>query len=192
MIHSTVKIDLGALEEFKDRLDKDLRSGGQIIGGSPINNALKQWSVRYRSFIQQRFLLYSRGGGDWKPLAQSTMARRRKGKKSGKAKYGIFAILRDTGQLFNAIEPIFSGKPGQLEEKIPFGIRVGYGGPGIYTKKHNESGGVHTIADIASFHQNGSKTLPKREIIVPPDQHTIDLMRQDMQRGIDKLLNHAQ
>lgn len=174
MIKATVKVDLSALQEFKERINKDLRSGGQEIGGSPINNAVKQWAVRYREFIRERFLLFSRGGGNWKPLKASTV-RKKKGSR---------IILRDTGQLFNALEPVFTGKPGALEQKIPFGVRVGYGGPGIYTKKY---GGVATIADIASFHQTGAGYLPKREIIVPPDQRTVNLMRQDIERALDKL-----
>ena len=55
MINATVKVDLSDLRRFKDRINKDLRAGGQIAGGSPVNNAIKQWAIRYRSFIQERF-----------------------------------------------------------------------------------------------------------------------------------------
>lgn len=170
MLNATVRIDLSALKEFKDRLNKDLRAGGQQVGGSPINNALKQWGVRYRTFIRLRFLIFSLGGGNWKPLSPKRIRQ----KKSS-------VILIDTGQLFSALDPIFTGKPGALNEKIPFGVRVGYGGPGTYTKKY---GGVATIADVANFHQTGAGRLPKREIIVPPDEQTIELMKQDMERAI--------
>lgn len=177
----TVKINLEDLKRFKSLLDDDLRSGGQKAGGSPINNAFKQWGVRVRSFLQQRFVTFSRGGGNWAPLKPATIRARRK----SKTRFGLSAaILRDTGTLFNALSPEFTGKPGALEERIPYGIRIGYGGPGKYTKKY---GGVATIADIASFHQVGAGHLPKREIIVAPDEHTIELMVEDMNRAIEKL-----
>ena len=187
MINSTVKVDFKPLSRFKDRINRDLRSGGQTIGGSPINNALKQWAVRYRAFIQERFLIYSRGGGDWAPLKPSTIRarNRRKGRRGRKSNALYAAILRDTGQLYQALAPEFTGKPGAIEQAIPFGVRVGYGGPGMYTKKY---GGVATIADIANFHQTGAGHLPKREIIVPPDQHTVELMAEDMQRALNKLI----
>lgn len=183
MINATVKVDLGILKRFKDRINTDLRAGGQITGGSPINNAIKQWAVRYRSFIQERFLIFSRGGGNWAPLSKATIKARR-GSRKGKRKNFVAAILRDTGTLFNALSPEFSGKPGAMELTIPFGVRVGYGGPAMYTKKHR---GIATIADIANFHQIGAGHLPKREIIVTPDQHTLELMAQDMERAIGKL-----
>lgn len=178
MITATVKIDLSALKHFKDKLNKDLRAGGQITGGSPINNAIKQWGVRYRSFIRERFIIYSRGGGNWPPLKPLTIKRKLKGKKKGKS-----SILIDTGQMFAALDPIFTSKPGALNEKIPFGVRIGYGGPGVYTKKY---GGAVTIADVAHFHQTGAGRLPKREIIVPPDAKTVELMTQDMNRAVLK------
>ena len=177
----TVKVDLSELKQFKKELDQDLRSGGQKTGGGPINNAFKQWGVRLRSYLQERFAVYSRGGGNWPPLKPSTIKRRRK----GRGRYGMSAaILRDTGTLFNALTPEFTGKPGAIEERIPYGIRIGYGGPGQYTKKY---GGVATIADIASFHQVGAGYLPKREIIVPPSEHVLSLMVEDMDRAIARM-----
>jgi len=180
-ISISVKIDLKELRQFKRLLDKDLRVGGQQYGGSPVNNAFKQWGVRIRSFLQERFAIYSRGGGNWAPLKPSTISRRRKGK--GK---GPVAILRDTGTLYNALSPNFTGKPGAIEERIPYGIKVGYGGPARHTSNY---GGVATIADIASFHQVGAGYLPKREIIVQPNEHVLGLMADDMNRAIDKLRN---
>ena len=51
---------------------------------------LKQWGVRYRGFVQQRFDQYSKGGGNWAPLKPATIARRRKG--TGTGDVAIFAI----------------------------------------------------------------------------------------------------
>lgn len=179
MINATVKVDLKPLEQYRKQLDQDLRSGGQVSGGSPINNAIKKWAARYRSFIQERFANFSRGGGDWPPLKASTIRARRKGRKKGGGLTA--AILRDTNTLFNALSPEFTNKPGAIQEEIPFGVRVGYGGPGKYTKKNK---GTATIADIANFHQIGAGHLPVREIIVQPSERLLQQMGDDMNKAL--------
>ena len=187
MIETTVKVDLSGLKRFQRVIEEDLRRRAN----GPIRRAIRQWGARYRSFAQQRFVTFSRGGGDWKDLADSTKARRRagrKGKRTKKGRKGVegaatgtFAILRDTGTLLAALAPVFSSKPGQLQQDIPFGVRVGYGGPGRHPR------GKVTIADIASFHQEGFGNLPARKIIVPPDAPTMDRMAGDMERGLATL-----
>ncbi len=144
----------------------------------PVRDALKKWAARYRSFAQLRFDRFSKGGGNWKPLAPSTLRRRRKGKRKNVRKA---TILRDTGTLFAALDPTFTSRPGQLETNIPFGVTVGYGGPGRHPK------GRATIADIASFHQEGGPHLPKRELIVGPDSKTLTAMADDMITAFRKL-----
>lgn len=179
MIKVTVKVDLEPLRRFNTELSRDLRGSGS----GHIRAALKQWAVRYRSFVQERFDTFSKGGGDWPPLSPRTIAGRRKGRGSRRFAKGAVAILRDTGTLFGALSPTFTGKPGQLQEDIPFGVRVGYGGPHRYP-----SGGRATIADIAAFHQEGNSRLPKREIIVTPSERVLDQMAADMDRAIGRTI----
>jgi hypothetical protein len=282
VLHAHVDVDLRGLEQFQSELDAQLSHQSE----GPITKAFNQWAVRYRSFIKERFDLYSKGGGDWAPLKDSTKKRRRVGKgvgpkprkpllkklksgraipknllskgptgksnkakagalrsrintltkqlaKVGKSKKGFFArikkrfeiarklrkarasfrkskraalvkqnnkarasykkafkkwlnkrkfsILRDTNTMFNALSPVFQGKPGQLQEGIPFGIRVGFGGASRHPK------GKATIADIANFHQTGAGYLPVRMIIVAPPQNVLDAMTSDMSRAIKQL-----
>lgn len=177
MLESTINIDLSGLENFQSDIDSQLNSSN-----GPVNDALKLWAIRYRSYIQLRFDTFSRGGGNWRDLSPATKKARRGNKK---AKSRTFAILRDTGTLFAALNPVFSGAPGALQEAIPFGIRVGYGGPQTYQKG---AGKGATIADVASFHQNGAEPrLPKREIIVAPDDSLLELMSKDMTRALNAL-----
>jgi hypothetical protein len=241
-----VKVNLEPLKRFQGLLAADLRAGGS----GPIRAAIKQWGVRYRSAMQERFA--NSGDGDWPPLAASTIAGRRAGrgmkgtagasrqtragaarrlrqqiathqkqlnktreairtatvrtsnktrmarlqtihtlsakidaKKIKAAALGTMAgisILRDTGTLFDALSPQFAGNPGALEDHIPFGVHVGYGGPGQHPK------GRATVADIASFHQVGGGRLPRRMIIVPTPAATAEQMRQDMDRGIARAI----
>jgi len=202
----TVSVNLSKLHRFKGIVVE------QLTGGyGPINDALKLWGVRYRSWAQQRFNAFSKGGGDWKPLADSTIAKRRRGTKSNQQKLkeiwsarvalhkkdsktadvlgGQVSILRDTGLLFNALSPMFVGAPGALERRIKFGIRVGYGGPQKHTLGVK---GAATIADIASFHQKGHLPhLPKREIIVNPPMQVVDMMALDIERAIERIAKNV-
>lgn len=171
----------------------------------PIRDAIRSWGKRYRSFAQERFDVYSKGGGDWPPLAPSTIARRRTGKKRSKKSKKLerayrragladianqlssayskkVSILRNTGTLFAALSPTFQGAPGAVEREGLYEIEVGFDGPA----KHPT--GKATIADIASFHQNGGPRLPKRQILVDPPQYLTDEMSADLASGITKEL----
>lgn len=130
----------------------------------------KQWAFIYRTFARRRFNIYSRGGGDWPPLAASTIKRRRTGKRVRKIGRRI-SLLRDTGTLYAALSPRFRSSPGALEKMLDDGIEVGFGGT------HKHPGGKATIADIASFHNEGTRIIPERKIIDDPDQPSLDKMR---------------
>lgn len=91
------------------------------------------------------------------------------------------SILRNIGLLFQALQPIFAQAPGALEGNIPFGIRVGYGGPATHP------GSRLSIADIAAVHQNGLGHVPKREIIVQPPDSVLEACAKDMTRALKKL-----
>lgn len=259
-------IDLSGLRQFVNTVDAQLN--GQASG--PVAVALKQWGFRYRSFVQERFDTFSKGGGDWPALALSTIRKRRKGpnaqptekvtvkekkkvtarkkkkltlikrakkalktlgkkalkqvkkrlgikKKKGintkrrkgkpnrfvaqrsslarvgtKDHYklvdagGVYSILRDTNLMFQALDPIFTSRPGSFQGQITDGIEVGFGGPA------RQPGSKHaTIADIASYHQIGNRHLPQRKIIVEPPQNVTDAMTGDMQVAINKLINNG-
>lgn len=164
MISATVNIKLSALRKFKEQIAK---------GEGPVKKGLKQWAAIYRSFLQLRYDRFSKGGGNWPPLSEATIARRRKGK--GKRRV---SILVDTGTLKAALNPTFSGRPGSIENYTKFGVEVGYGGNDVHP------GGDLTIADIASFHQHGGPNLPQRMIIVPPDKPTLERMRVVMENAL--------
>lgn len=173
---ATVRLNLEPLRRFAAAIRADLRASGN----GPIRRAIRQWAARYRSFAQLRFDRYSKGGGDWAPLAESTKRRRRKARKGHQGPRS-FSLLWDTGLMFEALNPVWKRKPGALQQDIPFGVRAGYGGPA----KH--PGGKASIADIAMFHNTGAGNLPKREIIVDPDEKTLSGMAGDMERGLGEM-----
>ncbi len=143
------------------------------------------WKPLAKSTLKRRFYApvararrFERDGFETDPARQAKRLRaaRAKARKTEKAfaagKYKV-AILIDTGTLRSALDPEFHGLPGQLQQEIPFGIRVGYGGP----HAHPEGKGV-TVADVAMFHDQGGPNgrPPKRSIIVPPDDRTVQRM----------------
>jgi len=157
-------------------LSKALRSAATGQGGfsGPFGAMYKQWAVRYSAFVRKRFNTYSRGGGDWEPLKDSTKKGRRKGKGSGNA-----AILKDTGTLFGALT---IGSRGNLTDRISAGVEFGFGG----SDRHPD--GTMTVKRLAEIHQKGSsrRNIPARPIIVMPDARTNRGMMSDMERAFKR------
>lgn len=193
-----VKIDLKPL----DNLKLEVRQGLSVPHKrGPIQRALNQWAALVRGFLQERFVRESKGGGSWPKLSKATLAaRRNKARRRGRGgarrrsirgarlKAGSAVslgqsprILRDTGTMFRVLSPQFVGQPGAIEKEIPFGVRIGFGGP----DKHPS--GKTTIAGIAMAHQTGAGRLPVRKIIVTPPARVISQMRAVMQRALDRL-----
>ena len=166
---ANVRVDLRALNKFAAVVASDLR--GASFG--PIRKALKQWAARFRAATRKRFIRMASSG--WKRLVHK--------RKRGSKKAAL--PLRNTGTLLAVLETVFTKKPGQLEQKIPFGVRVGYGGDG----GHPDGDGV-TVAQIAEWHQTGAGNLPIREIIVEPGKlnpSPIPAMRRDMLRALKEM-----
>lgn len=198
-VRLTVTTDLTRLRRVRKIVaDEILRADP----AGPLRKVFKQWAARARSFLQERFDDYSKGGGDWLPLAQSTIEGRRGGTSKNKKRSSlarlkggglgramrkgspvVVSILRDKGQLFAALSPAFVGAPGAVEEDVPFGVRIGFGG----SAKHEDSD--VTIADIASFHQEGGARLPQRMLIVPPSESVQEMMAGDLRRALDDVIS---
>jgi len=143
-------------------------------GTAEIKTMVKQWAARYRTYSQKRFIEQSAGGGDWPPLKRA--------RKRGSLESAL--ILRDTGLMLGALNPVFTGAPGQLEEldgSHPIGIRVGFGGGAAY-----QTGA--RVADVSEYHQTGAGNLPVREILVQPDSQTLQGMEKDADRAIGKMV----
>lgn len=169
LIEAKVRINLKPLQRFGDRFKKELK--GTATSG-PVADMKKQWAMRYRSFAQLRFDKASKGDGTWPPLKASTIAGRRKGSST---------ILRDTNTMFSALNPVFTSQPGALQKGIPWGIRVGFGGPARHPSSNV------SVADIASFHHFGKGVLPVRKILVSPPQSVVNQMVTDAERAAKKL-----
>jgi hypothetical protein len=190
-IKITVKpqVDLRGIRSMDAELRRLARNAGS---GTPLDAAYKQWGKIASSYWQRRFDRYSKGGGDWAALAQSTIAARRKGNKGARSRTkvksslvkgarsslmrtrsgkltnagGTFSILRDTNMLFKAF---LVGQPGNWIKRIPGGIEAGVGGD-------NKNGKTLTIGRLAEIHQGGTVHIPARPMVVRPDAKTLRQM----------------
>lgn len=201
MISTSVKVDLSGMRRFMSIVEDGLKRKS-----GPIRDVVRLWGRMYLSFTKERYDRFSKGGGDWPGLEESTIYRRRHGGKAkskrGKRAYqkalatggGQVSILRDTGVLFSAIDPTIQRPKGGLREQIPYGMEVGYGGP----TRHPTPGSARrhaTIAEIASYHHEGipSKTGRKiRKVLVDPPADVLRRMADAMMDGIRRVLARSQ
>ncbi len=146
-----------------------------------MKRVLMQWGEIYRAFVQERFDQFSRGGGGWPRLAESTKRQRRKPSRPRSRSARRFSILRDTNLMFMALSPTFRSLPGQFQQANRLSVEVGYGGAGYHREARM------TVARLASIHDSGEGPfLPRREIIVQPPQRTVQLMADKANEGLRK------
>jgi len=123
---------------------------GGKLSGPEFDTMRTQWTARYAGFVKKRFDANSKGGGDWPPLALSTVKARRgpdAKRAASRKRNGIdpgltvvrdtargtkrttvarqVAILRDTGVLFRALQV---GSVGNYSGSIPKGVEFGFAG----------------------------------------------------------------
>ena len=175
-VKATVTIHVRGLKRF----EREVRKGLSSTAMSPMRDAFKQWAFRFRSAMRERYDRFSRGGGNWKGLKESTKRARR-----GRGVGGI-SILRDTNTLFTVFTPIFKRIAGQFERNVPFGIVVGYGGSGMHPK------GKMTVARLAEIHHEGLGNNPERKLLVDPSDHLKRQMANDIERALQKMVSRSQ
>jgi len=164
-----VTVDISGLKNIERILKADLRQKSN----GPIRKAMRQWAIDYNRFLKRRFLRYSRGGGDWRSLADSTV-RKKKGNKK---------ILRDTETLRKELFAFFGKR--QLKHVVN-GVSIQYG-KGINHPESNLS-----VGRLTEVHQKGiSPNLPRRPIIVSPSPQLKRKMNQTMQRALNTVVRRS-
>lgn len=182
-IRGSVYIDLTGLDEALRTLLIYHRKAPQLA------EMLQKWEARYSAFVLQRFERFSRGGGDWAPLAESTKKRRRRG--AGRRDLTRTSILIDSGTMRNSIDFKASGpfeawrytyQGAYLWEMVGEGVELSLNGPARYPDGTS-------VADVIRFHDKGGPRLPQRRIIVPPDEATLAAMTADAQQAYTEMIN---
>jgi hypothetical protein len=122
-------------------------------------------SGTYMTAMQDRFDVFSRGGGDWAPLAPYTIRQKARRMTLGGGGVGRILILIDTGEMRDSLN----------RENIYHFVEVNQDGV-------SEGSEDEKIAD----HQRGvvSKRLPAREIFVIPNSQLVDAMMAQVVPGL--------
>lgn len=139
----------------------------------------QQWARIFTAFIRRRFDRASRGDGTWPPLAPSTIARRRKGRKGTVRKV---SILRDTGLMFRQLAPELLTVASTSKSGAIFSSTCSFGNSASYPKGP-------TVSQVMAFHQKGGGRLPQRKIIVDPDAKTSEQMARAAKRIVTDIVN---
>lgn len=145
----------------------------------PIHAMFNTWGERYLHWSRQRYRRASGGGGEWVPLAASTIAARRAKPRTHKRKRIMHdKILWVTKTLYGSLH---RGRPGNVFKRDGNGITVGIGG----NARHPEA--RVSIARLAAWHHEGAGHLPARPILVVPPAEVRALMVQDAKAAFQQL-----
>lgn len=128
---------------------------------------LKVAGKRYVSYLRNRYFAMASGGGDWPPLQESTIVRK---ERRGWAN-DPDAILRETDTL---IDSIGTRTRGQY-------VYVGF----VRNSGHPRG---PSVLELARIHQEGTATIPFRQIIVEPNSRTKRQMVEDIKKEYNKII----
>lgn len=144
-----------------------IRKGLRIRGIEPeFGAAFHDMNTYYRTFLQERYRKYSKGGGNWKKLAASTIARK-----------GHNTILIDTDRMFSLFQPQIVKTSGLLSNADKLGMTVDGGGKGYYPSGKS-------VSEVMGYHQAGGGRLPRRKVIVGPDDATANKIARRYEQAI--------
>lgn len=166
----TVSTDLRGLRRFREDIKPFAKT-------REVATLFNKWAADYRTFLKARYEKFSKGGGNWRRLRPETI--RRKRRRGGKR-----FILRDTDVLYRALNRRFTPAAGAFQRRVGFGVEVGFSD----TFRHPHSRSGVTVGAIASYHNAGGGRLPRRQIMVLPDQRTKQLFVIEAQNTLGKLL----
>jgi len=136
-------------------------------GGSNTTKGHRKAAERYQRWLQKRYKSYAMGGGDWEPLSEETVKRKKRNKN---------VILIEYMNMYDSLRVRRSGKNQYTV--------------GIFTSRQARRSDL-SIRQVATLHQKGEGRLPRREIIVMPPTRVNREMRRDIQDGVDKDVREA-
>jgi hypothetical protein len=145
-----------------------LGEGIADMATGPMFQANMDMAGMWDEFLQDRYDVFSRGGGDWAPLKESTIKRKSGRATMGGGRVGAILILIDRGDMRASMN---RGEPNHFIQVLPDGITEGSLDPKI------------------RFHQDGTYKMPAREVFVLPSS---DVLAQMTTRGASGVLACAQ
>ncbi len=156
---------------------KDVRFVGlssfKSVGSTPrTRKALKKWEHMYGVFLRKRFRRYSQGKEDWPKLKPATI----KAKMRKYTPYRSRLILRATDKMIRSIQPRLKSR---TSTDRGFVAKV----QAVDGRKRYPKG--PKVIQVVGWHDQGVGTLPKREIVVPPDNKTLEKMAEVMWKATE-------
>lgn len=187
---TVIKVDFQGLKDLSKALDsKELKE--KIAEES-------KWIIG--NYLRRHYQMSSEGNGNWKPLNRATIRNRKPPARIGTKNKDVTdvkrafdrraSILKDTGQLFAALDPRLENPPGREEivtiENGKMTLEFGYGGNDLWDngelpefRKKKKNGEPRkerkpiTISALASIHHYGVPgRIPARPMVVPLDDKT--------------------
>lgn len=153
---------------YRGRIVTSLRALLRRRGLVPeFREAFEEINKVYAKFLTTRYKKFSKGGGNWKKLAPSTIAKK-----------GHNTILVDEGIMIKEFSPKIIAT---------HNIFASSGRP-IFDV---ESGLVKRRI-IAGYHQAGGPNLPKRPILVGPDTETNKKIAKIIERAMKKYITRTE
>lgn len=158
----SIRINTEAFTRWRERVEAAMTP---VTTPGPMQDGLLRMSNAYHASMRLRYAEASTGTGIWEPLKPATVA------SHAKAGEPIPSILRQTGRLE---ESLSRGDPAHVLEITDNGIIEGTEDP------------------KATYHQNGGTNgdnPPKREILVEPDQQTLDAIKSALVGGVSAVVH---
>lgn len=145
----------------------------EVVEGEPkaLEGIFKAMDRIYRAFIRLRWRRFSRGNGNWAPLAKATIKRK-----------GHDLILIDTKLAYESVSPqfeeVFSIQP---NKRTQYKAEVTFGSKEVYPS------GI-SVNQVMAWHQEGTARMPARPVLVSPDTGTKYNMERKCKELITKYL----
>lgn len=204
-----VATDLRGVEALRDAM----REFGSGVGAPIFARWRNQVASLYSAAMKRRFVQFSRGGGTWPALAESTLLGRRGASANALRRArsrsfagnrrqrvtrtrayrerllrarGTAAILRDTGALFRALDVRNTGNG---TKAIRGGIVFQFSD--ATHPKRGGKGKPMTIARLATIHHFGQGRVPRRTILVDPPEETKKLIRRSLADACQRIRDAA-
>lgn len=89
-------------------------------------------------------------------------------------------VLVDTGTLRNSLAPMMALTLGAFQKNAPGGVKLGWDGG-------SHPGSKLTVGRLMAIHNFGEGRMPKRQIVVGPDDATIAKLANALSKGIKRL-----
>lgn len=139
-----------------------------------MKKAMERWIPIYRLFVFERFLRFSRGGGNWKRLRRSYVReKQRNGYSTG--------ILTRTNILKQELRPK-GGARGVLVVRHPNKLTV------VFAPRKKYPSGI-AVRQVLSIHDEGQGHMPRRTVLVSPDNRVFKKMVVEAEKGFRKDLD---